>query len=113
MNMCKEKHITLYAYENNSFIPIQGLKLLFYIELDMQDVIEESKRHQDNLDDSDFENIYTKHSPVILCLKDENDEFLQDIFSELLACENRYYKDNPVFPNYGHPELIEIQIPDN
>ena len=103
--VCESFGACLYSFKENDFMPMESLfSYLRHLEwLSRSD------------SESDYKSEYAEESVVILCLKEENNELLQEIFDILKEYEKRYIERGTPqeLSNYGHPEFIEIQIQNN
>ena len=96
--LCNSHNAVLCSVESSRIVPLNGL--FSYLE------------HLEVSFCEDAYSGYAKNSVVILCLKSQNDDLLQEIYSILKEYEERRLNERgvPEIPDYGHPELIEIQI---
>ncbi len=101
-SFCDAHKIQLFSFEENACVPLNGF-FSYLNHLECRFSPEEAP---------DYKNIYAEKSIVILFLKEENNDRLQEIFEILKEIEKQYIERGITrkIPNFGHPELIEIQI---
>ena len=102
---CQEYNSVLFVVDTNSFVVIKGMmQFLDYIDFRMN--TDEYSKLKDFVDD------YEKNSPIVLCVGNENDKLLMDIFEVLVKEESNYIAEGyaEIIPNFGHPELIDISV---
>ena len=101
--LCKSYGTTLCYFEKNVLFPMESL-------LSCVNHIEYIPSSDSMASISDFTSDYSENSVLILCLQDENDVLLEEIYDVLKKYEKKYVEEGfaQELPNFGHPEFIEI-----